>query len=62
MKISDKLSKVDESFTVYMYDNGYMFDVSGRDEEEEWASAKIMCTSMDEIAALAKEAADMVRS
>ena len=45
MKISDKLSKVDESFTVYMYDNGYMFDVSGRDAEEEWASAKIMCTS-----------------
>jgi hypothetical protein len=39
-----------------------MFDVSGRDAEEEWASAKIMCTSMDEIAALAKEAADMVRS
>ena len=34
MKISDKLSKVDESFTVYMYDNGYMFDVSGRDAEE----------------------------
>lgn len=62
MKISDKLSKVDESFTVNMYDNGYMFEISGRDSDDEWATAKIMCTTMDEIADLAKEAATMERS
>lgn len=62
MKISEKLSKVDESFTVHMYDNGYMFEISGRDSEDDWASAKIMCTSMDEIAELAKEAAGMERN
>lgn len=62
MKIKDKLSKVDESFSVYMYDNGFMFDISGRNLEDEWASAKIMCTNIDEIAELAKEAAEMDRS
>jgi len=30
-KISDKLTKVNENFTVQMYDNGYMFEISGRD-------------------------------
>ena len=62
MKISEKLSKVDEQFTVYMYDNGYMFEISGRDSEDDWATAKIMCNSMDEIAVLAHEAAEMERS
>lgn len=62
MKIADKLSKVDESFTVYMYDNGYMFEISGRDAEDDWATAKIMCANMDEIAELAQEAATLERS
>lgn len=62
MKISEKLAKVDEQFTVYMYDNGYMFEISGRDSEDDWATAKIMCTNMDEIAELAQEAATMERS
>jgi hypothetical protein len=62
MKICKKLFTVDESFTVHMYDNGYMFEISGRDSADEWASAKIMCTNMDEIAVLAKEASEMERS
>jgi hypothetical protein len=62
IKISKKLFKVDESFTVHMYDNGYMFEIGGRDREDEWASAKIMCASIDEVAVLAKEASEMERS
>ena len=62
MKVSDKLSKVDESFTVNMYDNGYMFEVSGRDSEDDWATAKIMCTTIDEITILVKEVSEMERS
>ena len=62
MKIKNKLSKVDESFTVNMYDNGFMFEVGGRDEEDDWATAKIMCTSIDEIVELIKEVAEMERS
>jgi hypothetical protein len=62
MNINDKLSKVDESFTVYMYDNGFMFEVSGQDSNEDWATAKIMCTSMEEVAELAQEVAEMERT
>ena len=32
-KISDKLAKINENYTVNMYDNGYMFEVSGRDKK-----------------------------
>lgn len=62
MNIKDKLSKVDESFTVNMYDNGFMFEVGGRDKDDEWANAKIMCTSIDEVVELIKEVAEMERS
>jgi hypothetical protein len=62
MKIKDKLSKVDESFTINMYDNGFMFEIGGRDNEDDWATAKIMCTSVDEVVELIKEVAEMERS
>jgi hypothetical protein len=62
MKITDKLSKVDESFTVNMYDNGLMFEVAGRDSEDDWATAKIMCTSVDEVVELIREVTEMERS
>jgi hypothetical protein len=57
--IADKLSKVNESFTVYMYDNGYMFEISGRDSDNEYKTAKIMVQTADQIAALVQEAAAM---
>ena len=59
MKISDKLEKVNESFTVNMYDNGFMFEIGGRDENGEWANAKIMCPTIEDITALVAEAAAM---
>lgn len=57
MKLSDKLSKVGDSLTVNMYDNGYMVEVSGRDDDGDWASAKILCSTLDEVTAVIKEAA-----
>lgn len=60
-KISDKLVKVGDSVTVYMYDNGYMMEISGRNSKEDWASAKIMCSNIDEVTALLKEASEMER-
>ena len=60
-KISDKLVKVNESFNVYMYDNGYMFEISGRDADNDYKNAKIMCTSLEQLVALVQEAADMDR-
>jgi len=59
--ISDKLSKVSENFSINMYDNGFMIEVSGRDHENEWKTAKIMVTTVDELVALVREAAEMER-
>lgn len=61
MKISDKLAKVSDSFSVNMYDNGFMLDISGRTDDEEWGSAKIMCKNIDELVALIKEAGELPR-
>lgn len=60
-KVSDKLEKVNESFSVYMYDNGFMLEVSGRDKKEEYSSAKILVSNLDELAVLIKEVAEMER-
>jgi len=61
MKISDKLAKVDSSYNVYIYDNGYMLEISGRDKEDEWASAKIMCSTKKELFELIDEIDTMER-
>lgn len=54
-KLSDKLSKVNESISVNRYDNGFMIDVGGRDSEGEWKSSKILCNTLDELLALITE-------
>jgi hypothetical protein len=61
MKLSDKLTKVSDSLTVNMYDNGYMVEVSGRDDESDWKSAKIMCQTLDEVFAVITQASQMER-
>ena len=60
-KISDKLAKVSDSFTVQMYDNGFMFEISGRNSEEDWRSVKILCNSQEQLISLINEAAEMPR-
>jgi hypothetical protein len=60
-KISDKLIKVNESFTVNMYDNGYMIEIGGRISEDDWGTAKIMVSTIDELVELIKEASEMKR-
>jgi hypothetical protein len=62
MKISDKLSKVEETVTVQMYDNGFLFEISGRNHEDDWSNVKILCTDLNEISALITEANSMERS
>lgn len=55
-KISDKLAKVNENYNVYMYDNDYMFEISGKDAEGDWKTAKIMCATIDQLVELVREA------
>jgi len=44
-----KLAKVNESFTVNRYDNGFMIEVSGRDDDNEWKNCKIVCNTQEEV-------------
>jgi hypothetical protein len=61
-QLSDKLTKVNESFTINMYDNGYMIEVGGRDSKDEWKTAKILVSSVDELVALVREATEIQRA
>ena len=58
-KLSDKLTKVNESFTVNRYDNGYMVEAGGRNKKGDYVNAKIVAGSVDEVLALVKEALEM---
>ena len=60
--IADKLTKVNESFTINMYDNGYMVEVGGRDEEDDWKTSKIICATLDEVIDIVREVDAMPRN
>jgi hypothetical protein len=50
-----KLSKVNESITLNRYDNGWMVEVGGRDQENEWKNAKIICSTEAEVIEVVQE-------
>jgi len=50
-----KLAKVNESITVNRYDNGFMVEVGGRDSENDWKTAKILCGTEEEMMTVVKE-------
>jgi hypothetical protein len=50
-----KLDKVNESITINRYDNGFMVEVGGRDKENNWKSAKILCNTEAEMLDVVKE-------
>lgn len=60
-KVSAKLAKVNESFTVNMYDNGYMVEISGKDKKDDWKTSKIMVSTIDDLVAIVKEISEMER-
>jgi len=51
----NKLSKVNESITLNRYDNGFMVEVGGRDNENDWKTAKILCNTEEEMMAVVRE-------
>jgi hypothetical protein len=51
----NKLDKVNESITINRYDNGFMVEVGGRDKENDWKSAKILCNTEAEMLDVVKE-------
>lgn len=61
MKIADKMTFVDDSFNVSMVDNGFVFEIGGRNEDGEWSRAKVIVTSIEDLLSLIKEAAELPR-
>jgi hypothetical protein len=53
--ISTKLTKVNETFTINRYDNGFMIEVGGRNGDDDWSNAKVLCNSEEELVELIRE-------
>lgn len=60
-RLSDKLVKVNENFTVNMYDNGFMIEAGGRNKKGDYVTTKILCSTVDEVLILVREACEMER-
>ena len=54
--ITDKLVKANESFTINRYDNGFMIEVGGRDDNDDWKNAKVIVSTQEELIEAIKEA------
>lgn len=50
-----KLAKVNDNFTINRCDNGWMVEVGGRNESDDWANTKVLCLSEEELFDLIKE-------
>jgi hypothetical protein len=55
-KTLSKLVKVNDQFTVYRYDNGFMVEVSGRDNENDYKTSKVLCATETDLFEVIKEA------
>ncbi len=62
MKISDKLAKINDSFTINIYDNGFMVEVGGQNKDEDWVTAKILCKDEKELLTLIQESVKIDRT
>jgi len=60
-KLGDKLVKVNDNFSIHMYDNGFMVEAGGRNKKGDYVQAKILCINVDEVLSLVREACEMDR-
>jgi hypothetical protein len=51
----DKISRVNETVTVYRYDNGWMVEIGGRDKKDDWVTVKLVCNTEGEVIDLIKK-------
>ena len=58
-KFGDKLTKINESYTINRYDNGFMVEAGGRNKKGDYVNAKIVAGSVDEVLTLVREALEM---
>lgn len=60
-KLVDKMVKVNENYSINMYDNGFMIEVSGRNKKGDYTTAKIMVSNVEDLLTLVREACEMER-
>ena len=51
----NKVAKVGDNFTVNRYDNVWMVEVGGRNKKDDWVTAKVMCSTEQELLEIIKE-------
>jgi hypothetical protein len=61
MNIVDKIVKVDDTISIRLVDNGYVFEVGGKNANDEWKSVKIVCTTRSQLDSLLDEALELDR-
>lgn len=59
--IAKKMMEISDTYTVHMYDNGFMIEMTGRDKRGEYTNAKIICNSVEEVLQISKEICTMER-
>lgn len=62
MNIVDKISKIGDNISITLVDNGFVFEVSGRDAADNWKTLKVVCTSRSELDSLIDEALELDRA
>jgi hypothetical protein len=55
MTMNTKLTKINESISIYRYDNGYMVEVSGRDSDDVWATERVVFHTSEEAYGFAEQ-------
>jgi len=53
-----KLAKINETVCVNRYSNGYMVEISGRDDEGDWITQKLIFNTANDAYAFAAEVHD----
>jgi hypothetical protein len=53
--VSNMFSSVNDSVTVYRFENGWMVEISGRDHFDEWPTKKIVCSDLKNVLTLLEE-------
>lgn len=61
VSIAERLEKVADNMTIHIYDNGYMLEISGRNDDGDWRTSKIVATNLDDLFKLVEEATLMPR-
>lgn len=62
MQISDKLKKINDSFSVTIVDNGFLFEVGGHDVNDDWKNVKLVVLTIEQLFDLVNEATKMEKT